>query len=162
MALRAVKRRPVFIASFGGVPETAATEAKETVEGAEDKPAVRTRLRGNFPAVGERPHGGYSDGYCFSITFSAGRFTASYELVLSFLREEGYGDLPVPRDVEELRRFRLPPRMRHQLSLFGDDGYVHNPIRICFPPPGGRAGALRLEICDETAENHLLRFHRRM
>lgn len=160
MALGAVKRRPVFIASFGSKPAVAAAEAT-SVE-AEDKPPVRTRLRDDFPPAGERTHGGCSDGYCFTITFSGGRFTASYELLLAFLREEGYGDVPVPKDLEELKRFRLPPRMRQQLSLFADDGYVHNPVRICFPPPGGRPGALRLEICDETAENHLLRFHRRV
>ncbi len=162
MALRAVTRRPVFIATFGPVPEREEVESPGPVaEEAEDSLPGTTRLRDRFPGAGERPHGGLSDGYCFRMTFAAGRPAASYELIRAFLREQGYGNVPVPADVEELKKFRLPQKLRHQLSLFGDDGYVHNPLRICFPPPGGRRGSLLLEICDERAPGHLLRFHRR-
>ncbi|WP_232826557.1 hypothetical protein [Lewinella sp. IMCC34183] len=155
MALRAVTRRPVFIASFG-------SGGSEPADGrAEDTPQATERIRDRFPGAGEVRHGGASDGYCYRITFAAGRLAATYELLRAFLVEEGYANVPLPADVEELRRFRLPPKLRHQLSLFGEDGYVHNPVKVLFPPPGGRRGGLLLEIYDETATGHLLRFHRR-
>ncbi len=161
MAVRATLR-PVFIASFeaGTVrplppreEEAAPEEAQHT---AEDPP-----LRQAFPAAGEERHGGTSDGYCFRITFAAGRLDRTYAMVREFLVEQGYGNVPVPADAGELRAFRLPSRLRQQLSLFGDDGYVHNPVRILFPPPGGKRGALLLRVYDEAAPGHLLRFHGR-
>ncbi|NJB87008.1 hypothetical protein GGR26_002785 [Lewinella marina] len=156
MALRAVTRRPVYIASFAPAPV-----AEGVDDGAEDTPAPAFRLRDRFPAAGEEAHGGVSDGYCFRITFAAGRLDQTLELLRTFLQEEGYADVPLPADAEELRKFRLPPKLRHQLSLFGEDGYVHNPVRVLFPPPGGKRGALILEVCNESAPGHLLRFHRR-
>lgn len=159
MALRAVNRRPVYIASFGQPPLAA---ERSDAAGAEDTPVEPTpRLRDGFPAAGEQTRGGVSDGYCFRITFAAGRLEQTLELLRAFLQEEGYGEIPLPADAGELRKFRLPPKLRHQLSLFGEDGYVHNPVKVLFPPPGGRRGALTLEIHNETAAGHLLRFHRR-
>ncbi|THH37628.1 hypothetical protein E4021_14235 [Neolewinella litorea] len=118
-------------------------------------------MRDRFPEAGAEAQGGVSDGYCFRITFAAGRLGQTLELLRAFLAEEGYGDIPLPADAEELKKFRLPPKLRHQLSLFGEDGYVHNPVKVLFPPPGARRGALTLEIYNEHAPGHLLRFHRR-
>ncbi len=159
MAVRATLR-PVFIASFeaGAVralPPRKEPDAEES-QHTEDPP-----LRYAFPAAGEHHHGGISDGYCFRITFAAGRLDRTYTLVREFLQEQGYGDIPLPADAPELRAFRLPPRLRRQLSLFEDDGYVHNPLRILFPPPGGKPGALSLHLYDESTPGHLLRFHGR-
>ena len=148
MALSAVTRRPVYLASYEN-PTAAEAEAE------------KVRVRQDFPEAGSDRHGGSSDGYCFRITFAAGRLERSYEMVRQFLREEGYDGVPVPQDVPELKRFRLPPKLRHQLSLFGEDGYVHNPVKILFPPPGGKRGALLLELYNEEMPGHLLNFHRR-
>ena len=150
----------MYLASYGGTARPEPAPETDT-GGAEDTPAAKTRLREDFPAAGPDARGGQSDGYCYRMTFAAGRAAASYELLRAFLREEGYGELPLPADVEELRQFRLPPKLRHQLSLFGEDGYVHNPLKILFPPPGAKRGALLLELYDERAAGHLLRFHRR-
>jgi hypothetical protein len=122
----------------------------------------RTPLRSNFPAAGEQCLGGDSDGYCFTIVFAAGRLERTYDLVREFLREQGFGEVAIPADVAELKAFRLPPKLRHQLSLFGEDGYVHNPLKILFPAQGGKRGALVLKIYREAAEGHLLRFHGRI
>ncbi|MEO0731211.1 MAG: hypothetical protein AAFZ52_00135 [Bacteroidota bacterium] len=145
--------RPVFIADYR-------REETQLVDGA-STPVAPRRIRYNFPTAGEVREGGTSDGYCYRITFAAGRLEVTYKMVLAFLREHGYGDLPLPANAAELRAFRLPPKLRHQLSLFGDDGYVHNPLKIIFPRPAGHRGALRLELYDERTPNHLLRFHRR-
>jgi hypothetical protein len=156
-------RRPVFIADFG--------KNRQTLPGSEDAGAPKgpemtsarkkKGIRYNFPAAGETMEGGSSeDGYCYRVVFAAGRLERSFEMVKAFLEEQGYGELPLPQDTEELRRFRLPPKLRHQLSLFGDNGYVHNPVKILFPVPAGRRGALVLELYNEGHQNHLLRFHR--
>ena len=141
------------------IPLDSKTEPPE-VEDSVGKPTQRKGLRYNFPSADEPTAGGSSDGYCFRITFAAGRLARSYEMVLAFLKEEGYGDLPFPKDVDELCLFRLPPKLRHQLSLFGDNGYVHNPVKILFPVPAGQRGALTVELYNEACEDHLIRFHR--
>ncbi|WP_245911562.1 hypothetical protein [Neolewinella xylanilytica] len=121
----------------------------------------KVRLRQDFPETGSDRYGGLSDGYCFRIVFAAGRLERSYDLLRQFLQEEGYEAVPVPADADELKKFRLPPKLRHQLSLFGEDGYVHNPLKILFPPQGGKRGAVILEIYNEAEAGHLLKFHRR-
>lgn len=118
-------------------------------------------LRTHFPPAGKKYEGGDSDGYCYRIIFSCGRYETSFSLLREFLREEGFKDLPIPGDTGELLRFRLPPRLRHQLSIFGDNGYVHNPIKILFPVIPGRRGELVLEVYNQAHPEHLLRFHRR-
>ena len=183
------RRRPVFIADFrgpalgegsdlsnastrlsDGQPTTARRITSGDVEELDGistegkRPGlriVRDGLRYNFPPAGPVAEGGISDGYRYHVPFAAGRLDRTYALILAFLKEQGYGGLPLPVDVEELKQFRLPPKLRHQLSLFGEDGYVHNPVKILFPTPSGRRGALILELYDECAEGHLLRFHRR-
>ncbi len=161
MAIRSL-RRPVVLASYRPlkVVEKSVPEGEEPdQEPGVDLPVAT--IRRNFPVRGEETEGGQSDGYCFRISFCAGRLDRSYELLRSFLREQGYGDVPVPAELEELRQFRIPPKLRHQLSLFGEDGYIHNPVKILFPPPGRKRGTLILELYNESSESHLLRFHRR-
>ena len=130
------------------------------VEDFEPQPELR-RIRTHFPEAGEAYDGGLSDGYVYRITFAAGRLDRTYELIRVFLKEHGYGSVPIPADTRELRAFRLPPKLRQQLSLFGEDGYVHNPLRILFPREGARRGALLLELYNEAETGHLLKFHGR-
>lgn len=159
MAVKPLARRPIYIASFGS---TAPESPPEEVEDREPKHLkVSTKLRHDFPAAGESREGGVSDGYRFRVTFAAGRLSRSYEMVREFLRQEGYGELPLPATVEELKAFRDPPRRRRQLGLFADDGYAHNPIKILFPPRGGKPGSLILELYNEKEAGHLLKFHGR-
>lgn len=150
-------RRPVVIASYTAPAKVEAEVVRLPVA---PVPTGKHGIRYNFPAAGEVVEGGVSDGYCYRITFAAGRLKSTFALVRAFLAEQGYTDVPLPRDTEELKLFRLPPKLRHQLSLFGDNGYVHNPIKILFPVPAGRKGCLVLELYDEAASDHLLRFHR--
>ena len=124
--------------------------------------AATLQLRRNFPEAGQVAEGGTSDGYRYRIEFAAGRYEATYGLLVSFLREQGYANVVIPRDYNELKAFRLPAKLRHQLSLFGDDGYVHNPLKILFPKPAGRRGALVLELFNEADPQHLLKFHRKL
>ncbi|MCX8212710.1 MAG: hypothetical protein OTI34_16770 [Lewinella sp.] len=153
-------RRPVFIADFASViPLVAKVETSDSGQPV-GKEILNKGIRYNFPAAGEETTEGLSDGYCFRITFAAGRLDRTYEMVKVFLQEEGYGDLPLPKNSEELRLFRLPPKLRHQLSLFGDNGYVHNPVKILFPVPAGRRGGLTVELYNEAHPDHLMRFYR--
>ncbi|NJO87253.1 MAG: hypothetical protein HC821_04485 [Lewinella sp.] len=118
-------------------------------------------MRHSFPSAGDTFAGSTSDGYRLQLLFAAGRLTKSFSLLTAFLAENGYQDIPLPENLEELKQFRQPPKFRHQLGLFGDDGYTHNPIKILFPPSGGRKGSLLLEIYNETYPGHLLKFHGR-
>ena len=156
---RKLRKRPVILADYSA-PVVKLPPAEVVVP--EEPRDYATVIRHSFPVAGEEREGGVSDGYCFRITFAAGRLEKSYEMVRAFLREQGYAGVPLPTDAGELRRFRLPPRLRQQLSLFGDNGYVHNPVKILFPVPAGHRGALTLEIYNERAEGHLLRFHHRI
>ncbi|MEM7575691.1 MAG: hypothetical protein AAF433_22500 [Bacteroidota bacterium] len=119
------------------------------------------QLRHNFPAADSNFEGGESDGYCFKLAFRSSNPVRNLEMIRAFLREQGYSEIPLPQSIQELRAFRLPRRQRRQLHLFGDDGYIHNPIKILFPPPGSAERGLRLEVYNEQAPNHLLRFHGR-
>ena len=152
--------RPVFIADYRS-GNTTVPAAETSTPFAETGQIPERGIRYDFPAAGTERAGGHSDGYRFHITFAAGRLANTYALVLAFLREQGYENVPVPRDAAELRQFRLPPKLRHQLSLFGEHGYVHNPVKILFPVPAGNRGALLLELYNEHSPDHLLRFHRR-
>lgn len=117
-------------------------------------------MRHAFPAVGEEYMGGQSDGYIYESVFSGGNLAATYEMIRQFLQEEGYRDIPLPKDAAELSKFRLCTRNR-QILLFEDNGYVHNPVKILFPTDGRQKRTLILELYNEKAEGHLLRFHRR-
>ena len=118
-------------------------------------------LREDFPPAGAEYLGGESDGYVYRTVFAGSNLEQSYQMIRQFLQEEGYADLPLPADVEELKKFRLPTRNK-QILLFEDNGYVHNPIKILFPVDARQKRTLILEIYNEAAERHLLRFHRRL
>lgn len=102
--------------------------------------------------------GGESDGLVFRTAFGGASLEKSYEMICAFLQEEGYEDVPLPKDADELNKFRLNTR-NQQVLLFEDNGYVHNPIKILFPNDRRKKRVLLLEIYNEKAEGHLLRFH---
>lgn len=114
-------------------------------------------LREQFPAADSNYLGGLSDGYIYRTEFDARNLRDCYEMVCQFLREEGYADVPVPASAEELLLFRTPSK--RQLTLFDDSGYLHNPIKILFPTDRRKKNRLILEIYNEQAPEHLLRFH---
>jgi hypothetical protein len=118
-------------------------------------------LRENFPAAGEDYLGGESNGYEYCTVFSGARLEQSYEMVRQFLREEGYGDIPIPKDASELTHFRLATRNK-QILLFEDNGYVHNPIKILFDEDRRKKATLILCIYNEKDPQHLLKFHRKL
>jgi len=116
-------------------------------------------LRDNFPPAGTEYLGGESDGYEYRTVFSGSKLQATYEMVCQFLQEEGYEDVPLPKDAEELKLFRLPTRNK-QILMFEDNGYVHNPIKILFPADRRKRSTLILCVYNEADPQHLLKFHR--
>ncbi len=119
---------------------------------------VTMAMRDNFPPAGSEYLGGESDGYEYRTVFAGSSLQASYDMVCQFLREEGYGDIPLPRSADELLLFRLPTRNR-QILLFEDNGYVHNPVKILFPLDRRRRSMLILCLYNEADPDHLLKFH---
>lgn len=117
-------------------------------------------LRDEFPPEGLEYVGGESDGQEYRTVFSGMNLKYSYDMIVAFLKEEGYEDIPIPKSVEELTLFRLPTRNR-QILLFEDNGYQHFPIKILFPIDGRNKRKLTLHIYNEQAEDALLRFHRK-
>jgi hypothetical protein len=114
-------------------------------------------MREHFPEAGSNYMGGESDGYEYRSTFAGSNLAYTYDMIQEFLREEGYGDVPIPKTADELRLFK---RSRHaQLRFFEERGYVHNPIKILFPNPSRQRFSLTLVIFNEQAPQHLLRFH---
>lgn len=127
-----------------------------------DEPAVETAsphtpMREEFPPAGSEYMGGASDGWEYRSVFAGAKLAYTYEMVKQFLREEGYGDVPLPETADDLRLFRRP-RVR-QLQLFGERGYIHNPIKILFPDDSRQRNTLILCVYNEREEGHLLRFH---
>lgn len=118
-------------------------------------------LRDEFPPAGSGYLGGESDGYRYRTVFQGSNLEQTYEMVRIFLKEEGYADVPLPAHAAELELFRLPTRNR-QILLFEDNGYVHNPVKILFPVDRRQKRTLILELYNESAEGHLLRFHRKL
>ena len=118
-------------------------------------------LRDEFPEAGTEYIGGTSDGHTYRLVFGGSNLDSSYGMVCQFLREEGYADLPLPRSADELEQFRLPTRNK-QILLFEDNGYVHNPVKILFSPDQRKKHTLILEVYNEQADQHLLRFHRKL
>lgn len=115
-------------------------------------------MREQFPPAGSDYLGGASDGWEYRTVFGGAKLAYTYEMLREFLREEGYGDVPLPATVEELRLFRRP-RGGQQLQLFGERGYVHNPVKILFPDDPRQRNALILCVYNEQAPGHLPRFH---
>jgi len=116
-------------------------------------------LRDEFPPPDSNYLGGSSDGYEYRTTFAGMSLEHTYNMVRQFLKEEGYEDIPVPANEEELKLFRLPTRNK-QILLFEDNGYVHNPIKILFPIDRRKKRTLTLCLYNEAYADHLLRFHR--
>jgi len=117
-------------------------------------------IREAFPAAEEEYLGGKSDGNIYSTVFISKKGELTYDMVRAFLKDEGYGDVPIPTNFDELLKFRIPSRNK-QILLFEDNGYTHNPIKILFPKTGKSTKKLILELYNENAEGHLLRFHRK-
>jgi hypothetical protein len=118
-------------------------------------------LRSDFPEAGSTYLGGESDGWEYRSVFRGTTLQQTYDMLRRFLREEGYADLPLPANAEELLKFRLATRNK-QILLFEDNGYVHNPIKILFPENRRDENALVLRVFNEAAPQHLLRFHRKL
>jgi hypothetical protein len=114
-------------------------------------------IRTQFPTADSQHQGGTSDGWMYKTVFTSGRLAATYDMVRQFLIEEGYGDIPLPANADELRLFKRP--RPGQLQFFAEKGYVHNPIKILFSPVKKQPNTLILCIFNEQAEGHLLRFH---
>ena len=119
---------------------------------------TRAPFRKNFPPADAQGLDGTSDGYEYQTIFAGSSLEHSFEMIRAFLREEGYTDVPLPRNADELQRFRLPTRNR-QILLFEDNGYVHNPVKILFPLDRRKKNALILCIYNEADPDHLLKFH---
>ena len=128
------------------------TDSEEEVE--------KISIKERFPAANEERMGGESDGYEYRTIFAGMSLKHSYEMVQAFLKEEGYTDIPLPKDAEELSLFRLKTRNK-QILLFEDNGYVHNPIKILFPSNRRNKRTLILSIFNEADPDHLLKFHRK-
>ncbi|HMO40877.1 MAG TPA: hypothetical protein PKC76_16480 [Saprospiraceae bacterium] len=116
-------------------------------------------MREDFPAADTDYMGGVSDGYEYRTVFAGSNMDSNFRMIREFLREEGYGDVPLPKDAEELKLFRLPTRNK-QILLFEDNGYVHNPVKILFPVDRRKRSTLILCIYNEQDPEHLLKFHR--
>lgn len=113
-------------------------------------------MRVQFPTAGSNYLGGTSDGWEYRTVFGGAKLATTYLMVHQFLQEEGYGDLPIP-SAAEIKLFRRP---RHpQLQLFNERGYIHNPVKILFSNMPGQRNNLIVCIYNETAPDHLLRFH---
>lgn len=116
-------------------------------------------MRADFPTADSDYLGGECDGYEYRTVFAGSSLENSYRMIREFLKEEGYSDVPIPKDAEELLLFRLPTRNR-QILLFEDNGYVHNPVKILFPMDRRKRTTLILCLYNENDPQHLLRFHR--
>ena len=124
----------------------------------DDEPAGNhVPMRELFPEAGIEYLGGTSDGWEYRSVFAGAKLAYTYEMVKQFLQEEGYGNVPIPPDVDALKLFRRPRRA--QLALFAEQGYIHNPIKILFSTDKTQRNTLILCLYNEQAPNHLLRFH---
>lgn len=116
-------------------------------------------IRTDFPEPNDLSYmGGTSDGWHFSISFRSTTLQKTYEMVTAFLKEEGYADVPIPKNAEELKLFRKQ-KQTNQLNIFSEVGYVHNPIKILFPGNSIAKNTLILHLYNDQEPNHLLRFH---
>lgn len=116
-------------------------------------------MRDDFPEAGSDYMGGECDGYEYRTIFAGTSLEHSFQMIRAFLEEEGYEDIPLPKNAAELELFRLPTRNR-QILMFEDNGYVHNPVKILFPPDRRKRTALILSVYNEKDPMHLLKFHR--
>jgi hypothetical protein len=117
-------------------------------------------IRSDFPPDGSTYEGGKSDGWQYQVRFAGANLQSTFDMIRVFFEEEGQ-DVPLPADAKELLHFKLPTK-RDQILLFGDNGYVHNPIKILFEPSETRNRTLIVCLFNEKAERHLLRFHNKL
>jgi hypothetical protein len=129
---------------------------EETAEQPDAPAGPRVPMREQFPVPGEYL-GGTSDGWEYRSVFAGAKLAYTYDMVKQFLQEEGYGDVPLPETADDLRLFKRP--RSQQLQLFGERGYVHNPVKILFPNDPKQRNTLILCIYNEKEPQHLLRFH---
>lgn len=115
-------------------------------------------IKALFPPVGSDYQGGTSNGSVYRLTFAAAHLKDSYAMVVEFLKEEGFSDLPLPQTASELERFRYPSS-ESQLSMFATRGYWHYPVKIMFSEDRRRKNWLILEIFNVETEGQLLRFY---
>ncbi len=111
--------------------------------------------------MGSKFFGGESNGLVYKTSFFGTTLKSSFEMVISFLEEQGYSDIPRPNDAEELSAF-LRPAANTTQGLFDQPCYAHNPIRISFVRGDRKRRKLVLELYNEVAPDHLLRFHQRV
>lgn len=116
-------------------------------------------IRDDFPPPGNPSYlDGECDGWEYKVSFRGNSLEKTYAMVRAFLYEEGYGDVPIPASAEELKLFKVPAK-KLQLDLFQENGYVHNPIKILFPPKPKFKNTLQVCLYNDKEPNHLLRFH---
>ena len=133
-------------------------EPSDEAQSVTEEPIIpHVPIRTQFPESGSDYLGGSSDGWEYRSLFGGTRLAFTYDMIRQFLQDEGYGDVPIPATVEELRLFRRPKNP--QLQMFSEQGYIHNPIKILFPTNKKVRNALALCIYNEQSPNHLLRFH---
>lgn len=118
-------------------------------------------LRENFPPYGSEVLGGTSDGLVYTTAFVGTSLTATLGLIRLFLDEQGYAEVPLPRTDAEMLAFLQPERGCHP-SLFEQPSYAHNPVRVTLPKRDRLRRKLVVELYNEAAPEHLLRFHRRL
>jgi hypothetical protein len=133
-------------------------EEEKIPDAAEQAPEIpHVPMRQQFPPAGSDYLGGHSDGWEYRSVFGGSRLAYTFDMVRQFLRDEGYGDVPLPASADELKLFRRP--RQHQLELFAERGYIHNPVKILFSSERTQRNSLILCIYNEEAPDHLLRFH---
>ena len=118
-------------------------------------------LRKSFPPYGSQVLGGESDGVVYRTAFAGTNMDATLEMVRQFLDEEGYADVPIPSHAEEMLAFLHPESGRHP-SLFERPDYAHSPVRLILPAKDRLKRKIIVELYNEAAPEHLLRFHRRI
>lgn len=155
--------RPIVIASYqaeeaANIPATVSETAPADIPEAVVPMRALGRMRRHFPEAGAEYEGGHSDGYEYRCVFNGSNLAASLEMIRAFLQQEGYAEVPLPKDELEMLLFRNPSN-RGQMLLYTDNGYVHNPIKILFPPDRRKKSQLILCIYNEQMSDHLIRFH---
>lgn len=153
MSRQVVTTRTVVYDEFG-FEEIIEPEVLQPEQEVPEAPHVP--MREQFPPAGSDYLGGASDGWEYRSVFTGSRLAYTYDMIRQFLKDEGYGDVPLPASADDLKLFRRP---RGQVQLFAERGYIHNPIKILFPEKPLQRGTLILCIYNEKAEHHLLRFH---
>ena len=119
------------------------------------------KLRDHFPPYGSEALGGHSDGLVYTTAFAGTSLDATLAMVRQFLDEEGYADVPIPRTGAEMLCFLHPEHGRHP-HLFERPDYAHDPVRLVLPARDRLRRKLIVELYNESAPEHLLRFHRRL